>query len=274
MGFPSESIEGIYRNKLTTVYEFLETRHKNQYKIYNLCAERTYDHSKFHNRVSHYPFKDHNAPPLELFTEFCEDVQDWLQRRESHVVVVHCKAGKGRTGVMICAYLVYSGFVDSAEEALELYSEMRTKNRKGVTIPSQIRYVKYFERIFKESLSINPSMLFLKSIKLHTIPRTNQELSIEMYIKETKIFESTLESISVINSDSGMLINLKKALPLCGDIKVVLFNGLCHFWFNTLFIEDNSATFSKNEIDKAIKDKRHKIFDSQFSVRLDFTEHE
>ncbi|KAL6990422.1 Phosphoric monoester hydrolase [Sarracenia purpurea var. burkii] len=54
-------------------------------------------------------------------------------------------AGKGRTGLMVCAYLVYSGM--SAEEALQVYAQKRTTNNEGVSIPSQRRYVGYWENV-------------------------------------------------------------------------------------------------------------------------------
>lgn len=49
----------------------------------------------------------------------------------------HFQAGKGRTGLMVCAYLVYSGL--SAEEALHLYAHRRTTNNKGVSHKMRIK---------------------------------------------------------------------------------------------------------------------------------------
>jgi phosphatidylinositol-3,4,5-trisphosphate 3-phosphatase/dual-specificity protein phosphatase PTEN len=51
-------------------------------------------------------------------------------------VAVHCKAGKGRTGLAICAYLVFMEAVSDAYEALELFNNRRTKDGKGLGVPS------------------------------------------------------------------------------------------------------------------------------------------
>ena len=57
---------------------------------------------------------------------------------------MHCKAGKGRTGLMVSCLLVYLRVVGSADEALRFFADKRTHDGKGVTIPSQMRYVRYF----------------------------------------------------------------------------------------------------------------------------------
>jgi len=45
------------------------------------------------------------------------------------------QAGKGRTGLMVCAYLVYSGM--TPEDALQLYANKRTTNNQGVSHNTQ-----------------------------------------------------------------------------------------------------------------------------------------
>lgn len=57
-------------------------------------------------------------------------VHDYLAADEQNVVAVHCKAGKGRTGVMICAYLVYINFYCSPRQNMDYYSIVRTVNNK------------------------------------------------------------------------------------------------------------------------------------------------
>jgi len=132
MGFPSENLEGLYRNPYGEVYRHLETKHKSCYKVYNLCSERGYPASKFNNRVGCYPFHDHNPPPFRLLLDICEDIQRYLSENKDNAVAIHCKAGKGRTGTVISAFLIFAGATDSAERALEFFGEMRTKNSQGV----------------------------------------------------------------------------------------------------------------------------------------------
>lgn len=155
MGFPSSSAERLWRNPRDEVKRFLGKKHRNHYKLYNLCIEkeRQYKNTEF-NQVECYGFYDHHAPDFELILEFCADVESYLNQDSKNVAVIHCKAGKGRTGVMISCYLLYSKMFKTAKDSLLYYGLIRTKNGKGVTIPSQIRYVYYFEHYIKSGFRL------------------------------------------------------------------------------------------------------------------------
>jgi protein-tyrosine phosphatase len=82
--------------------------------------------------VANYPFYDHQAPPFERLIAFCKDASEWLNKEDQNKVVVHCKAGKGRTGTVICALLLYMHSVQDANEAIAIYGRERTHNMRVV----------------------------------------------------------------------------------------------------------------------------------------------
>ena len=170
MGFPSVGCETIYRNALPDVLQFFHEKHNDQVKIYNLCLEkdRIYNKNIFSkSSVGLFPATDHNPCPIKLILEFCIDICIYLLKNPNSVAAVHCKAGKGRTGVMICSYLVFSHLCETSEKAFRYYARIRTKNNTGVTIPSQKRYIKYFETFLQANFV--PPYIFLipKIIKSH-----------------------------------------------------------------------------------------------------------
>lgn len=63
-------------------------------------------------------------------------IYEFLIKDEENVVVIHCNGGKGRTGTLICSYLLYCGFADSAENAIAYFGWKRFKHGLGITNPS------------------------------------------------------------------------------------------------------------------------------------------
>jgi len=132
MGFPSIGIESIYRNSLNDIINFLNKYHSN-YKIYNLCLEENKIYNKeffIGKELAIFPFIDHEPCPIKLILEFCIDIVLYLNRNPDGLCAIHCKAGKGRTGVMIVCYMIFTGICNNSQEALDIFAQKRTVDSK------------------------------------------------------------------------------------------------------------------------------------------------
>jgi len=149
MSVPSEGREKMYRNPIDKVVSFFEKMHKDKYMVYDLCEERSYDYSKFQGRVEPFKFTDHSVPTITKMLNFCLSVERWMNKDPENVIAVHCRGGKGRTGTMICAWLIFNYRNCGAQEAIDFFAKMRTNfsaggKYQGIETSSQVRYVKYF----------------------------------------------------------------------------------------------------------------------------------
>ncbi|KAM6519270.1 Telomerase protein component 1 [Fusarium falciforme] len=167
-----------YRNPLDQLVKFLDSKHGEDWAIWEFRAEGTgYPDESVYGRVRHYPWPDHHPPPFRLMPMILASMRNWMhggdleggrvtedgrpvssgkgtddaarreEKRKSRVVVVHCKAGKGRSGTVSCSYLIAEeGW--KPEDALARFTERRMRPRfgAGVSIPSQLRWISYVER--------------------------------------------------------------------------------------------------------------------------------
>ena len=286
MGFPSSLLEGLYRNPVEEVQRFFNTRHPSHYKIYNLCEEKKYPDNIFFKQ-GYFPFKDHEAPPLNLIKPFCEDAKKFLDEDEKNVIGVHCKAGKGRTGTFICCLLLYMNIFNTVDECLQYYGMMRVENGKGVTIPSQIRYVEYFENILKNNMQhpITFVKKIITKIRMFTLPMFHKYFTPSFIIenngqkyksgkKRTEFEGKDFDSIIVFDIDKGFNVE--------GDVYIAFYRihiigqkeKIFKFWFNTNFIpnDNNIYEFKKKDIDKACKDKSNKYYKPEFKIEVHFSD--
>ncbi|KAM0055448.1 putative phosphoric monoester hydrolase [Helianthus debilis subsp. tardiflorus] len=309
MSFPAERMMAIYRNPMWQVKEVLEMRHRGHYKVYNLCIEEDYDPSHFNGCVERCPFDDNHVPPLPLIKQLCESVHSWLSSDPKNIVAIHCMAGKGRTGLMVCSYLVYTGML--AEEALQVYADKRTTNNLGVTIPSQRRYVNYWQKClsFREGCppDVNipePSTRVLQRIRIYDanvqtiffVLSEMQEVPGQLYRPSThkcknycsrKIKDSGIDNFLYAfikedvtseqeKSDEMNYLDccFDKTLQVTGDVRVTFYEKnvggrLFYACFNTAFIENSLLQFSILELDK-VGSKAKSIAGPEFRVELHF----
>jgi len=286
MGFPATSLEGIYRNKMDDVKRFFNTRHQFHYKIYNLCSEKTYPKDTFY-RQGYYPFMDHEAPPLDMIYPFCQDAKAFMEEDPKNVVAIHCKAGKGRSGTFVCCLMLFLRSFISSDECMAYYGIMRTGNGKGITIPSQIRYVKYFEKILTGNLYPlkTTKKIIIRKIIIYGMPvfstfgsTCTPTFVIENGPRSYKYIDyirkkESFESFGNVEFYLGV-----RGFEVQGDVKVEFYHigvinkdKIFKFWFNTNFLtSDTKLVLNKNEIDKACKDVDCKNFKQNFKVEVDY----
>ncbi|ESW15032.1 hypothetical protein PHAVU_007G038300 [Phaseolus vulgaris] len=265
MGFPAGDmssgffgyVEGFYRNHMEEVIKFFETQHKDKYKVYNLCSERLYDASLFEGKVASFPFDDHNCPPIQLIISFCQSAYSWLKQDIENVVVVHCKAGMARTGLMISSLLLFLKFFPTAEESMDYYNQKRCVDGKGLVLPSQIRYVKYFERVLTYFNGENPPArrCMLRGFRLHRCPywiRPSVTISDHSGVlfstkKHPRTKELLPEDFWFSAPKKGVMVFALPGEPglteLAGDFKIQFHDrqGDFYCWLNTTMTENRKV---------------------------------
>ncbi|XP_014904486.1 putative tyrosine-protein phosphatase TPTE isoform X1 [Poecilia latipinna] len=298
MSFPSSGKQAFYRNPIHEVARFLDTKHEGHYKVYNLCSERGYDPKFFHYRVERIFIDDHNVPTLTDMLRYTESVRNWMSADPKNIIAIHCKGGKGRTGTMVCTWLIDSDQFESAQDSLDYFGERRTdKSRsskfQGVETPSQSRYVGYYEIMkTKYNRNLPPSRsLRIKSIRIHSIAGVGKgdgsDLKVKIIMGKNQIFQcvcTTQENCKVF-PDAGSnaaVISLENGPLVEGDVKVMFESsaGLpkgyedvpFYFWFNTSFITENKLFLSREELDNPHKSKTWNIYKEDFGVTMFFSD--
>ncbi|XP_022798833.1 tensin-like isoform X3 [Stylophora pistillata] len=268
MSFPASGLETTYRNNLREVAKMLQTNHQDKYMVFNL-SERRYDISKLNHQVLDFGWPDHLAPPLERLCSIIKSIDSWLKSDPLHVVVVHCKGGKGRTGVVIAAYMHFSKICSSPQAALDWFAMKRFYDDSlgGVTQPSQRRYVHYFSDYLDGKVKLNTDPIFLHHIIVHGIPSFDTKDGckpfLRVYVGLKLIYTSGVYHVTP--DMERICITIEGGLILHGDVlikcyhKNTLSSGrdiIFRCQFHTSAIRDYGLELDKIELDDACKDRK------------------
>ncbi|WP_110721406.1 protein-tyrosine phosphatase family protein [Thiolinea disciformis] len=117
-----EYIQGLQQLNITTVVSLLESQE--QYEL-GLRQQPVYC-ANYDLTYIHFPIPDRGLPSTPKALELAKQL--WQRIDEGEHVVIHCRAGIGRTGIIAGAVLVASGI--KPPQALQLISEAR-----GVKVP-------------------------------------------------------------------------------------------------------------------------------------------
>lgn len=119
-------------------------------------------------------------------------MRNWLKGPEAEngrVAVVHCKAGKGRSGTIATSYLI-SEQKWSVEEAMQRFTDRRMRSGfgPGLSIPSQIRWIKYVEWWSKHGKIYVERPIEIVEIHVWGL-RDGVKVDVEGYVDEGKLIK-------------------------------------------------------------------------------------
>jgi hypothetical protein len=236
--------------------------------------------------------------------EFARSGQAWLQADPENVVSMHCKAGKGRAGLMICVMMLRHGVVQSATEAIRRYDEMRVTNMRGLTVCSQRKFVRFYELLWRKIWGVSgdigkitveeerkkykvppqPAMQLTGVVidvdKRHQKEVNGHKFEVRIYrisnFLPEKIYDSSNDTAAknVSGGKSGFECTIE------GNFKIILYRRggvlgsslekVAELMHNTLFMsrKERKVTFKATQLD--LKKRQVSLYGKNMSLRLTF----
>uniref|UniRef100_A0A8D3DUK8 Tensin 1 n=1 Tax=Scophthalmus maximus TaxID=52904 RepID=A0A8D3DUK8_SCOMX len=269
VSFPSSVDEQSYAANLQEVASMLRSKHGHNYLLFNLSEKRN-DISQLNPKVLDFGWPDHHAPALDKICSICKAMDTWLTADSHNVVVIHNKGNRGRTGVVVAAYMHYSNISASADQALDRFAMKRFYEDKVLPVgqPSQKRYVEYFSGLLSGHIKINNKPLFLHHVIMHGIPNFESKGGCRPFLKIYQAMQPVYTSgIYNVQGDSqtSICITIEPGLLLKGDILLKCYHKryrspcrdvIFRVQFHTCAVHDLGIIFGKDELDETFKDDR------------------
>ncbi|XP_018533180.1 tensin-2 isoform X3 [Lates calcarifer] len=258
-----------YRRNLQEVASMLKSKHQDKFLLLNL-SEKRHDITRLNQKVQDYGWPDLHAPPLDRICAICKAMETWLTSDPSNVVVLHCKGNKGKTGVIVAAYMHYSKISAGADQALTTLAMRKFCEDKVSSSlqPSQNRYIYYFGGLLSGTIKMNSSPLFLHQILIPSLPNFQTGGGFYPFLKIYQSLQLVYTS-GVYDPQSSrarkLCVTMEPALLLKGDIMVKCFHRrnqaaerevVFRVQFHTCTVHGAQLWFGKTELDLACTDDR------------------
>ncbi|XP_024902255.1 tensin-3 isoform X2 [Pteropus alecto] len=269
VSFPAGCSEESYLHSLQEVTHMLRSKHGDNYLVLNL-SEKRYDLTKLNPKILDVGWPELHAPPLDKVCAICKAQESWLDSDPQHVVVIHCRGGKGRIGVVLSSYMHFTSVSASADQALDRFAMKKYYDDKVSALmqPSQRRYVQFLSGLLSGTVKMNASPLFLHFVILHGTLNFDSGGAcrpfLKLYQAMRPVFTSGVYNIGP-DSPSRVYIAVEPAQLLKGDVMVKCYHQPCHsatrtvifrLQFHTGAVQGHSLVFGKEDLDGAREDDR------------------
>uniref|UniRef100_A0A8C8R548 Tensin 3 n=1 Tax=Pelusios castaneus TaxID=367368 RepID=A0A8C8R548_9SAUR len=247
VSFPASCSEETYVHNLQDVTRMLKSKHGDNYLVLNL-SEKRYDLTKLNSKIMDVGWPDLHAPPLDKICTICKAMESWLNSDPQHVVVIHCRGGKGRIGVVISSYMHFTNVSASADQALDRFAMKKFFDDKVSTLmqPSQKRYVHFLSGLLSGSVKMNTTPLFLHFVILHGIPSFDAGGVCRPFLKIYQAMQPVHTSGIYLGPEnqSRICIAIEPAQLLKGDIMLCLYLYF-HYKMHSGKIFNSALKFSR-----------------------------
>ncbi|XP_054543486.1 tensin-3 isoform X6 [Pan troglodytes] len=269
VSFPAGCSEESYLHNLQEVTRMLKSKHGDNYLVLNL-SEKRYDLTKLNPKIMDVGWPELHAPPLDKMCTICKAQESWLNSNPQHVVVIHCRGGKGRIGVVISSYMHFTNVSASADQALDRFAMKKFYDDKVSALmqPSQKRYVQFLSGLLSGSVKMNASPLFLHFVILHGTPNFDTggvcRPFLKLYQAMQPVYTSGIYNVGPENP-SRICIAIEPAQLLKGDVMVKCYHKkyrsatrdvIFRLQFHTGAVQGYGLVFGKEDLDNASKDDR------------------
>ncbi|XP_053517383.1 tensin-3 isoform X7 [Artibeus jamaicensis] len=281
VSFPTGCSEEAYLHSLQEVTRMLRSKHGDNYLVLNL-SEKRHDLARLNPKILDVGWPELHAPPLDKVCTICKAQESWLNCDPQHVVVIHCRGGKGRIGVVISSYMHFTNVSASADQALDRFAMKKYYDDKVSALmqPSQKRYVQFLSGLLAGTVKMNTSPLFLHFVILHGTPNFDAGGAcrpfLKLYQAMQPVHTSGIYNIGPENQ-SRIYIAIEPAQLLKGDIMVKCYHKkyrsatrdvVFRLQFHTGAVQGHHLVFGKEDLDGACSDGR---FPANGKVELVFS---
>lgn len=232
--FPTNRIPSkYYRNDINDLVRYLTLKHGHNWKMITLRTKHENEYRFNDEKYLKFPWKDHEGPPFTYLLRVLNSIEE--QNKNGNVVIIHCRMGKGRSGLIVATYLMLKKGMSKIEaEDLFTLKRMTFGFGEGISIKSQMKYVEYMELYCKNQIY---NHAFVPNIKITFIDFINNDDNVEIEISGYDIDENDIEPIKIKGCEF-LIPNSERYTDIRVGLSMKLF-GLkitsVYLWFNMFF---------------------------------------